>query len=499
MRRLLIATLLAAALFGLPTVALARGGGGGHGGSYGGGGHFGGGGGGYGGGSYYSGGGYGAGFLGAGLFGFGGVAVLLVIILTVVAMVMAQGRPRDDEALGEPPPPPPDSEAATAGGLAEIQQHDPTFDAESFLQRAEMAFFLVKQAFAARNPHLGRAYLAPPLFEPWKASVKKLLADQQRWVFENLNVRGMQLESAEHTPQGDSLIVHFDLVAQNHLIDANSGQTISGDSEDLRRGERWTFQRGPQAKTVLSGGVTASRCPNCGGLLKLKDDGSCDYCGAEINSGAYDWTVTVISPAQFIGVNTARSLGATELSPEEGIAHLQATDPAFRLDDFLGRAATAFNSLQGAWQESNLQASRSFMSPGLYLSWSSQVEQLIELHRKNILDGLRIDSIAPVKVVHGTAFDTLTVAITATCADYEVDEQSGKIIFGSKTPRPFTEFWSFQRSVEATTTGKHLLDKVCPNCGAPLEINQIGECHYCNAAVTSGRFDWVLSRIEQAD
>ena len=41
--------------------------------------------------------------------------------------------------------------------------------------------------------------------------------------------------------------------------------------------------------------------------------------------------------------------------------------------------------------------------------------------------------------------------------------------------------------------------RVCPNCGAPLEINQVGECRYCRAAVTSGRFDWVLSRIEQED
>jgi hypothetical protein len=53
--------------------------------------------------------------------------------------------------------------------------------------------------------------------------------------------------------------------------------------------------------------------------------------------------------------------------------------------------------------------------------------------------------------------------------------------------------------VGTQTTGRSILDKVCPNCGAPLEINQVGECRYCNAAVTSGRFDWVLSRIEQED
>jgi hypothetical protein len=30
-------------------------------------------------------------------------------------------------------------------------------------------------------------------------------------------------------------------------------------------------------------------------------------------------------------------------------------------------------------------------------------------------------------------------------------------------------------------------------------LNQIGECRYCKAAVTSGKFDWVVSRIEQDD
>jgi hypothetical protein len=30
-----------------------------------------------------------------------------------------------------------------------------------------------------------------------------------------------------------------------------------------------------------------------------------------------------------------------------------------------------------------------------------------------------------------------------------------------------------------------------------VALNQIGECRYCKAAVTSGKFDWVVSHIEQ--
>jgi hypothetical protein len=30
-------------------------------------------------------------------------------------------------------------------------------------------------------------------------------------------------------------------------------------------------------------------------------------------------------------------------------------------------------------------------------------------------------------------------------------------------------------------------------------LTQLGECRYCKAAITSGKFDWVLSRIEQEE
>jgi hypothetical protein len=32
-----------------------------------------------------------------------------------------------------------------------------------------------------------------------------------------------------------------------------------------------------------------------------------------------------------------------------------------------------------------------------------------------------------------------------------------------------------------------------------VAVTQTGECRYCKAAITSGKFDWVLSRIEQED
>src|SRR5215813_9134157 len=506
--------LVVGSVLGLPTTAFARGGGGGHsgGGGHGsGGGGIGGGGGGGGIGGGGGGGGIGAGGGGVGVGGGGGgvayfgydpigilvLVVIAVLILGLLLLVVRRHPVVHDDFQPVSPRAGPDP--AVMSAVNAIKSADPDFEPETFLQRAEMAFLLVNRAYQDRNVHAARAFMSPELWQSWRQAVQALIDRGQRPVLENLNVRGMQVPFVAHAADCDTVQVHLDYVAAPQVVDENTGRLVSGDHDDRRLGELWTFQRAAGAKTVVNGGVTASKCPNCGALLKLNPDGTCSYCGADITSGRYDWVATRIDQDWFRGANTAAAFGAAELDPETGLTTIRTADPNFEREVFRRRSEQAFMALQQAWQDRDLHASRPFMSPGLYLGWSSQVQQLIDLHKKNVLEGLRVGAIDVVKVVHGQAFDDVTVRVVATCADYEVDERSGKVIFGSRTPSQFVEYWTFQRSVSTQTTERSILDKVCPNCGAPLEINQVGECKYCNAAVTSGRFDWVLSRIEQED
>jgi hypothetical protein len=115
------------------------------------------------------------------------------------------------------------------------------------------------------------------------------------------------------------------------------------------------------------------------------------------------------------------------------------------------------------------------------------------------MENVSVRSIEPVRVIRGRVFDDLTVRISASAADFETDKD-GKLVFGDRVVRPFTEEWTFQRSRGVATAQKPgTLENICPGCGAPVSLNQIGECRYCKAAVTSGKFDWVVSRIEQDD
>jgi predicted lipid-binding transport protein (Tim44 family) len=518
---------LAGALLLLPSAVLARGGGG----SHGGGGHSSGGHGGGHSGGFHGSFGHSGSFghaVGGAAFGAGSglaaVLVTLVIMLVIFAIVIyiayrvirvqrgfataalgGAAQPMQVLAQGRPtvfmrPAVTTDQTAAAGAALSAMRASDPAFEPETFLQRSEMTFFLVKRAYQQRDSAAAQPYLVPALFATWSAAVQTLIAEHRRPLLESLNVRGLHVADAKADPAtGDEIVVHFDFVFRGKTFDDRDGRLLADTGDDERYGERWTFVRGAGVKSVESGGVVAQKCPSCGAPLELSTDAVCKHCGAEATTGAFDWSVSAIAPAPFSGIALDPLLDQVQLPPDEGLAEIRGSDPSFDPGAFIARVKQAFATLQDAWQARDVDTGRGFMSPGLYFSWSAQVEQMRDEHRRNVLEGMRIDRVIPVRVLHGHVFDDVTVRIDATCADYEIDETSGRIVFGDKTPRPFTEYWTFQRAIGTKTGERSLLDKVCPNCGAPLDVTQLGECRYCKAAVTSGRFDWVLSRIEQQE
>jgi predicted lipid-binding transport protein (Tim44 family) len=384
------------------------------------------------------------------------------------------------------------------GGVASIASADPGFEIETFLQRAEMSFFLVKRGLEHNDAAAIRPYLADPLFADLSRAIANARTQHHHDLLENLNVRAIHVVEAAANERGQSLVVHFDIVYRAKSFD-DAKRVLADEGNDARHAERWSFVRAANARTPTVGNVTASRCPACGAELQLSLDGNCAHCGASVTNGSVDWVVANIRPAAFVGYTSESQLAAAAPSVADGIARLHAADPAFSIDAFRVRARTAFSALQAAWCKQNLDAARAFLSPGAYFAWRAQLETMAVEGRRNVMEHLQVQSIQPLRIVHGRVFDDLTVRIAASSADYDVDK-AGRIVFGDRTVRPFVEEWTFQRSVGVTTTNKPgTLENTCPCCGAPVALTQLGECRYCKAAIISGKFDWVVSRIEQED
>lgn len=187
-------------------------------------------------------------------------------------------------------------------------------------------------------------------------------------------------------------------------------------------------------------------------------------------------------------------------SAEAGLAAIRAADPGFDRDAFLAKVKEAFFTLENAWMNRDMTPAQPFMGRGLYLSWETQVQQFLALHKRNVMESLAIEDLGFAAASHGRRFDHVTVHVEAEAADYEVDERTGDIVFGDRDLKPFSEYWTFERTAGTTTSAAgSLMEGTCPNCGAPIKLNEIGHCEYCQAAVLSGHFDWVLVRIDQDD
>jgi hypothetical protein len=182
----------------------------------------------------------------------------------------------------------------------------------------------------------------------------------------------------------------------------------------------------------------------------------------------------------------------------DGLNAISARDPNFNPQIFLDRAQTTFVALQNAWMQRNLEPARIYLSDGIYQRWKLQVDQMLAQHRRNVLENLVIGGCVLAQIAGDPGIDSITVRIDASAADYDVDDL-GKIVRGDRRPQPFTEYWTFVRSRAARTrSGDGAQITQCPNCGAPISVNESGMCAYCKATITTGQFGWVLDSITQA-
>ncbi len=184
-----------------------------------------------------------------------------------------------------------------------------------------------------------------------------------------------------------------------------------------------------------------------------------------------------------------------------GLRQLQEKDTAFDTNTFCARVRDGFAKLQRAWCQQSLVSVRPFISDGIHERFSLQFEEQRALHYRPVMENLSILEVTPAQVECGPVFDVISVRIGASAKDYRVSAETGRAIPGSEEASQFTEYWSFIRArgsqTKAGATG--LIEGNCPNCGAPIAMNQGAKCEYCQAVLRSGQYDWVLAEITQEE
>ena len=270
--------------------------------------------------------------------------------------------------------------------------------------------------------------------------------------------------------------------------------------------ERWMLERKRDVLSPTPEQATALHCPRCGAALQKDTVGACAFCGTKIESGEFQWYVRSINTLH----REAKGPLLTSDVPEVGTNYptitqpnfpavrtaFEQNNPSFSWADFQARARLIFNELQAAWSMLNWERARPHETDSIFQMHRYWIDAYQRQGLRNALDKCQLTAMQPVKIKMDAFYNAITLRIFAEGYDYTVDK-NGRVVAGSnKNLRRWSEYWTFIRNSKAKP-GPARADLNCPNCGAPLKINATGICEFCGGKVTSGGFDWVLSKIEQ--
>jgi uncharacterized Zn finger protein (UPF0148 family) len=270
--------------------------------------------------------------------------------------------------------------------------------------------------------------------------------------------------------------------------------------------EEWELERKRDVLLPPPAQATALHCPRCGAPLQRDTVGACAFCGTKIDSGEFQWYVQTIrlidkearGPMLTSDVEEVGTDYPSVFQPNFAAirAEFERNNPQFSWDQFQERARLIFNELQAAWSSMNWERARPHETDNIFQMHQYWIEAYRRQKLRNVVDKAAVTAIEPVKILEDAFYQGITLRIWAQGFDYTIDE-AGRIVSGSnKNLRQWSEYWTFIRNKHAKSAETHT-DLNCPNCGSPLRVNASGICEFCGGKITSGEFDWVLSKIEQ--
>ena len=185
------------------------------------------------------------------------------------------------------------------------------------------------------------------------------------------------------------------------------------------------------------------------------------------------------------------------------IQTLKDIDPNFSEAEIREKISNLYVRMQNAWQAKEFETMRPYMTDALYSQFKLQLDELIRSECTNHVERIAVLGVKLIGWRSDEANDAIVAEVQTRIIDYISNDRTGKVISGSKSAEKFMTYeWTLIRSKGMKTpgpSGEGKEDTVtihCPNCGAPVEINQTAKCPYCGSVINADNYDWVISEIK---
>lgn len=174
-------------------------------------------------------------------------------------------------------------------------------------------------------------------------------------------------------------------------------------------------------------------------------------------------------------------------------------DPNFSSDAFITWSKDVFITLQQAWTARDWSTIRPLEKEELFEQHKRQLDEYIRNKKINIIERINVGQTHLHKYERDAQYEYLTVYMATRMVDYIIDEETRKVLKGDPNTDCYMNYLlTFMRKtgVKSREGTDRSVSKNCPNCGAPLSITSSGKCDFCGSIITTGDFDWVLSKMD---
>ncbi len=244
-----------------------------------------------------------------------------------------------------------------------------------------------------------------------------------------------------------------------------------------------------------------------GGSSRSGGGGSCStesYMAALIFVIAPITVFVIVLMSKSIGrerSSAAARPGATRTAQSklQPIESYKTLDENFSPEDLKEWLQNLYFKMQDCCVKRDVEPIRPYFADALWQQFDRQVTQLKKMRRTNYVERIAVLSVDLRGWYQDKGEDVIVAEIYARITDYTVDDDTGKVISGSKTNEKFMTYeYALSRPIgkktEAFNTG--VSERHCPNCGAPLSVNESIRCPYCGSVLTFGDHDWTVYSIK---
>lgn len=176
--------------------------------------------------------------------------------------------------------------------IDELIKEDSSFSESGFIAKVDNTFIMLLTAIMTDNMRRVEHKLSPELFEKYKKMVEGLNQNNERQMYDELNVKSTSIESIEKLE--DKYVIKVLLTSRymDYIVDKSSGDYKSGVNDHrVEKDNYLTFEKKISAKSEGA----AKYCPGCGANVDANSTGVCPYCGATYDTANYDWILTDLS------------------------------------------------------------------------------------------------------------------------------------------------------------------------------------------------------------